>query len=50
MPGPSKHDLDGDTRIPGVDARKLSEVGHDVCTGADGTRFAFVTYHRLPAN
>ena len=41
-------DLDGDTRFPVVDRRRFTEVAREAHAGADGTRFAFVTYRRNP--
>jgi dihydrofolate reductase len=42
-------DLDGDTRFPVIDPHRFTETARAPHVGADGTRFAFVTYHRTTA-
>lgn len=39
-------DLDGDVHFPPWDREAFAEVGREAHVGADGTRFAFVTYRR----
>jgi dihydrofolate reductase len=39
-------DLDGDVRFPAWDRQAFAEATREAHVGADGTRFAFVTYRR----
>jgi dihydrofolate reductase len=41
-------DLPGDVHFPHWDRSAFEQASHEAHVGSDGTRFAFVTYRRLP--